>query len=121
MKQVYSNLTTTNKESTTEFFENYFAEEGYISENQFSAVVAFFEKRAENKLAATSLALSVISVASLTNEDVMSVLDQFKNMTNSQLDQYLAYFMNLSRYPTSAIGVSNTPSTSKYVARSIAP
>lgn len=41
--------------------------------------------------------------------------------TNTELNSYLAMFLNLNRVNTSLLGVSNEPQTNKYIKRAILP
>lgn len=119
MTTVYSNLPTDSTEVTQQFFQQYFDKKIAISENELSAIVAYFESRTTNKQAAQALALAVISGAVEQDLRPMEILDQFKSLPQQQLDTYLAYFLNLTRYPTSLVGLSTVPVANKYVARSI--
>jgi len=119
MPTIYSNLPTDNKEVTQQFFQQYFDKNIAISENELSAITGYFETRTKNKTAANALALAVISGAVEQDLRPMEILDQFKKLPQQQLDTYLAYFLNLTRYPTSLVGLSTIPVTNQYVARSI--
>lgn len=121
MKRIYTNLPSVTKEITVEFFETYFSPDIAISDNDFSAILSYFEKRADNPIAANALALAVITGAIAQDAPPMEVLDKFKTFNKQQIDSYLAAFINLSRYPTSLLGISNAPTVSKYVERSIKP
>lgn len=120
-KKIYSNLPTINREITRDFFETYFQYDSSVTENEFNAVVAYFENRSDNTLAAGALALAVITTASERGIPVMEILDRFSKLSKQQIDTYLASFINLSRVPSSLLGVSNLPSLNKYVARQILP
>lgn len=119
--RIYTNLPRINREITADFFENFFSQEVPIAENEFNAIVSYFEKRAENPIAANALALAVLTGALEQDTSPMEVLDRFKSLSQKQIDTYLAAFINFSRYPTSLLGVSNAPVTSKYVERAIRP
>lgn len=92
-----------------------------VTENELQAITAYFEKKADNKMAAASLTLAVIAGSISQNLRPMEVLDQFKELSTKQLDGYLAYFLNSNRYPTSLLGINNNPTASKYVSRAIVP
>jgi hypothetical protein len=116
---IYSNLPSDSKEVTQKFFEQYFDKQIAISENELSAIIGYFESRTNNKLAANALALAVITGAVEQDLRPMEILDQFKKLPQQQLDTYLAYFLNLTRYPTSLVGLSTLPVPNTYVSRSI--
>ena len=119
--QVYSNLPASSADATRDLFENMFNQRVAISENEFNAIIGYFQKKTPNKEAANALALAVIQGSVEQNLPPMEILDQFKKLPQDQIDTYLAYFLNLSRYPTSLVGLSNIPTVSKYVSRSIFP
>ena len=121
MPVIYSNLPPVDGEVTQAFFQQYFDKPIAISENELRAITGYFQKRTPNKQAADALALAVISGSVEQDLPPMEILDQFKKLPQDQIDTYLAYFLNLSRYPTSLIGLGNIPTTSKYVQRSILP
>lgn len=118
---VYSNLPSTTKEVTTQFFEQYFDKQLAISENDLNAILGYFTSRTNNRESAVALGLAVVSGAVEQDLTPMEVLDQFKKLEQKQLDTYLAYFLNLKRYPTSLVGLSTVPVASRYVTRSILP
>lgn len=117
----YSNFPLGDVNVTTDYFENFFGQRIAISENELNAIVGYFQKKTTNKQAADALALAVISGSVEQDLPPMEILDQFKRLPQDQIDTYLAYFLNLSRYPTSLVGLSNVPAVSKYVSRSILP
>lgn len=119
--RIYTNLPTVTKEVTADFFETYFSPNLPVAENEYNAILSYFETRADNPIAANALALSVLTGALEQDTPPMEVLDRFKKLSQQQIDTYLAAFINLSRYPTSLLGVSNIPTTSKYVERAIRP
>lgn len=117
----YSNLPYSNTEVTQQFFEQYFDQRIAISENELNAIVGYFSSRTDNKQSAEALAIAVLTGSVEQDLSPMQVLDQFKKLDQKQIDTYLAYFLNLTRYPTSLVGLSSTPVASKYVTRSILP
>ena len=121
MPLYYSNLPDSNKEVTQAFFEQYFDQRIAISENDLNAIVGYFTDRTDNRQSAEALSIAVLSGSLQQNLSPMEVLDQFKKFDEKQIDTYLAYFLNLTRYPTSFVGLSTAPVASKYVTRSILP
>jgi hypothetical protein len=117
----YSNLPSTNIEVTQAFFDQYFAQQISISENELNAIIGYFSSRTNNKQSAEALAVAVITGSLEQDVPPMEILDQFKKLEQTQIDTYLAYFLNLTRYPTSLVGLSTVPVASKYVTRSILP
>ena len=121
MTKIYSNLLNSNKDVTQNFFEQYFDQRIAISENELNAIIGYFTSRTANKESAEALAVAVLTGSVEQDLSPMEVLDQFKKLSATQIDTYLAYFLNLTRYPTSLVGLSSTPVASQYVTRAILP
>lgn len=116
-----TNLPEVKLEDTVEYFNNYFNKEFSVSQNVMDALTGFFQERTDNDETTKALVHAVL-VTSLSNRiNPMSVLDEFKKLDGLNVDSYLAMFLNMSRKNTSLIGVSNLPSVSYHVARTILP
>ena len=107
--------------TTQEFFNNFFTKQYEISPDANDAVVSFFETITDNRESAQALSASVIYTCLTQETDPMSILQEFSRLPQGELDAYLAMFLNLNRIPSSLLGVSNTPVTNKYVARTFLP
>jgi hypothetical protein len=51
----------------------------------------------------------------------LTVLADFQQMTSTQLNNYLAAFLNINRVPTSLIGIKSQATTNPVIARTILP
>ena len=107
--------------NTQEFFNNFFTKQYDISPDANDAVVTFFEHITDNKESAQALSAAVIYTCLTEDIDPMSILQEFSGLAQGELDAYLAMFLNLNRIPSSLLGVTNTPVTNKYVARTFLP
>ena len=107
--------------NTEEFFNNFFTKQYEISPDANDAVVTFFEHVTDNKESAQALSAAVIYTCLSQDIDPMSILQEFSSLSQGELDAYLAMFLNLNRIPSSLLGVTNTPVTNKYVARTFLP
>ena len=108
-------------QSTSAFFNNLGLPPITVSQNIDDAILGYFQIIAENKESARALAGAVILTSVSQGIDPMETLDQFKKMSPRELNEYLTMFLNLSRVGTSYLGITNRPSTSKYIARMILP
>lgn len=121
---VGTNLTTvdTSADLTTDaskFFNNYYQPIYTVKSDVDTAVLAFFEKIAENRDAARIMASAVIYTSLAQRVDPMVVLDKFRSMNREELIAYTNTFLNLNRVGTSYLGIRNQPRAGRYVARSI--
>lgn len=107
--------------STRAFFNNTSLPPISVSQNVDDAVIAYFQQIAENKDAARAMASAVILTSVSQGIDPMQTLQQFMKMDRAQLGSYVTMFLNLNRIGTSYLGINNSPTVSKYVARTILP
>jgi hypothetical protein len=105
--------------SGTQYFNNLYNASSGASAGTNDAITAFFEKYTQNKTAGDNLAAAVMYTATAQNLDPMTVLAQFQNLPQGQLNNYLTAFLNASRAPTSMLGLKSSTKTSVYVSRSI--
>lgn len=107
--------------STKSFFNNTSLPPISVSQNVDDAIIAYFQQIAENKDAARAMASAVILTSVSQGIDPMETLQQFMKMNREQLSSYVTMFLNLNRVGTSYLGINNSPTVSKYVARTILP
>jgi hypothetical protein len=114
-----SNLNTTNTNSTTKYFNNFFEPVYSISTDTNDLIVSYFQEQTGNLESAKLLAQAVYDTALSQREDPLAVLDQFRALPQGELNAFLALYLNISRVPTSLLGVQNTPKTNSLVTRTI--
>ena len=103
------------------YFTNYFASLTPISEESYDAIVAEFEKITNESTAARAVAAAVVYTCRQQGLDPMQTLREFTKMPLSEINAYLALFLNTNRVGTSLLGVTNQPPVNKYVQRTILP
>ena len=114
-----SNLNTTNTNSTTKYFNNFFEPVYSISTDTNDLIVSYFQEQTGNLESAKLLAQAVYDTALSQREDPLAVLDQFRALPQGELNAFLALYLNISGVPTSLLGVQNTPKTNQLVTRTI--
>ena len=114
-----SNLSSTNNNPTTRYFNNFFEAVYAISPDTDDAIVSYFQQQTGNLESAKLLAQAVYDTALSQREDPLAVLDQFRALPQGELNAFLALYLNISRVPTSVLGVQNTPKTNQLVTRTI--
>lgn len=113
------NLSSNNSTSAQQYYNNYFNGTLNITSNQNDAVNAYFQSVASNPEAAKILASTVIYTAISQGINPMSIVQQFQELPQGQLNYYLAMFLNLNRVGTSLVGINNQPVLNKYITRAI--
>ena len=107
--------------STKAFFNNTSLPPISVSQNVDDAIIAYFQQIADNKDAAKAMASAVILTSVSQGIDPMETLQEFMKMNKAQLSSYITMFLNLNRVGTSYLGINNSPTVNKYVARTILP
>jgi hypothetical protein len=86
------------------------------------AIVAYFEEKTGDTNSGQALAGAVIYTAQMQGLDPMKVLADFQKMSNNELNNYLAAFLNFNRVPSSQLGIRQTSnSPNPVIARTILP
>lgn len=90
-----------------------------ISPDNADAVIGYFQSVTGNAATGSVLASSVMYTALNQGLDIMQLMDEFRKLNGAELNIYLTMFLNINRTGTSLLGISNSPTLSKYVSRSI--
>ena len=114
-----SNLSSTNNNPTTRYFNNFFDPTYPTSPEINDAIVSYFQEQTGDLESARLLSQAVYDTARSQREDPLAVLDQFKALPQGELSPFLALYLNISRVPTSLLGVQNTPKPNLLVTRTI--
>ena len=83
-----SNLNTTNTNSTTKYFNNFFEPVYSISTDTNDLIVSYFQEQTGNLESAKLLAQAVYDTALSQREDPLAVLDQFRALPQGELNAY---------------------------------
>lgn len=113
------NQTTTQVNPTTKFFNNIYSPIEGVSQTINDAIYGYFETLTQDKESAKILTSVVIDTAKQQNLDPLAVLEDFKKLPDTDLYAYLALFLNLSRVPTSLLGVKVAPTINPFIARTV--
>lgn len=101
------------------YFNNFYKIDFNVSSSTNDAVIAFFEQHTQNKATAKNLSAAVIYTAMAQNMDPILVLAEFQKMSKGELNSYLVAFLNITRVPTSVLGIKGGTKTSPFITRSI--
>lgn len=116
---IASNLPNVSAEASPSYFKNYYVKQGFVSDNQYEALIGLLEKRTDNKKAAQNLAGAIIQGASQQNVKFAELYDLLRASSSVEIDAFLAFFLNNTRIGTSYLGIKNADNTNPYIVRSI--
>jgi hypothetical protein len=114
-----TNIESSGTNTTTKYFNNYFAGSTEISQNINDSILSYFEEQTGNIESARLLVVAVIETAKAQREDPIAVLNQFQKMPAGELNAFIALYLNTSRVNTSFLGIKSTPKSNQYVTRTI--
>ena len=112
---------SSNINSTTEYFNNFFTTQFTTSPDINDAVIGYFQQVTGDKDSGTTLAASVIYTALSRGIDPMSLVEEFRKLKPGELNAYLTVLLNSNRVGSSLLGLSNSPQPNKYIQRAILP
>lgn len=116
-----TNFPVVYSEASTAFIPNSFERAPNVSDNTYDALLGLLEKRTVSKLAAQNLASNVIAGLVDQGVDINNIIDRLRLSLDTEIDAFLAFFLNRTRVGTSYLGVSNRTTTNPYITRTILP
>lgn len=118
----YSNLPPKDLTQTQEYFQNYYAQRGYIDTNTYDGLIARFEKQTNgDKDTAKTIVAAIIQTSIEKNISITDVADKFQKMSKADVNKYVVAMLNISRKNTSFLGFKSTVKNSNYVQRTVLP
>jgi len=111
------NLTAAN--STVKSIDNYYIRQFELDPSTFNMMKGFFQSKNFDKVAAESIAVTIMKQAKVDGYNPMAVLDQLKGMQGLELNSLVSEILNYNRFKTSLICHSMGFSPFEPVARNI--
>jgi hypothetical protein len=105
--------------NTNQYFNNFYSFPMNVSAETNDYIVAFFEEYASNSQTAQTMAASVIYTAKAQGLDPLTVMKDFQALPKGQLNNYLVAFLNITRVPTSILGLNKGAQVSPFITRTI--
>jgi hypothetical protein len=113
------NVPSLSSNSANTYFNNFYSTPFNVSAGANDAITAFFQEYCPNLQAAESLASAVLYTALAQNIDPLKLLSDFESLPKGQLTNYLVAFLNVTRVPTSMLGINNGAQVSPFITRTI--
>ena len=114
-----SNLPDSMTESSVSYLKNYFVSQGFVSDNQYEALISLLQKRTKNVKSAYFLAGALLQGAVQQDLTINEIIEFVRISPDTEIDPFLAFFLNNTRIGTSYLGVSNKNIQNHYVLRTI--
>lgn len=108
-----------NLDQTVRVFDAFFGYEANVPAAEYDIVNSYFRKVMENRTVADNFTASLFQVASETNTNPLTLLDQFQGVTGVNLTAKLAYNLNQIRSRATLLGVGVPFVPNAYVSRNV--
>lgn len=117
----YNNLppNPTAVNSTVKSLENNYVRQFELDSGTFNMMKGFFLSKKFDKVAAESIAVTIMKQAQADGYSPLAVLDQLKGMESLELNSLVSEILNYNRFKTSLIGHSLIFSPFEPVSRNI--
>lgn len=117
----YTNLPPKDMSATEKYFNDYFSTKGNVDANVYEALLTFFEKQTKNVDAAKIIMSGLVQTSIQKNLSLRDLADQFKKMSQEDIDRYVITILNMTRKNSSLLGFKNNIKSNQYILRSILP
>ena len=116
-----SNLPAPPENKTKKFFDEYFQDPIYLSENEYDIAYAFFFKVTKEASSAKALLASVAQSAKRNNIPLIQVVQSLKSGDQVELNYNLSVFLNSTRASSSFLGFQLNSLPNNFVERNVKP
>jgi len=90
-----------------------------VNSNEYDIVLSHFKSLKKSDDVANTFTGYLFTVANMTEQNVLDILDSFKKTPTQEAMTMLAYYLNSNRSPTSLYGVGKIPVPNQYVQRNV--
>lgn len=122
----YSNLpipqqveSRSSSDDTIRFFDAYNKKDLQFKASENDAIVAFFQKRGMDTIAAKSTTVIFLKQCKQDGVNPLTLLDQLKEFDDVKLTDTLGEILNFNRVKTSSLGLKPTPQEENTAKRNI--
>lgn len=83
-----------NIDRTVAIFDNFYNVDISVDANKFDIVYSFFYERAKNSITAGNLTGTLFTISTLTNIDVITLLNDFGTANKLEINRQMIYYLN---------------------------
>jgi hypothetical protein len=113
------NYANPNKDATVQIFDRFYDYETAVPVDAYDAVNSYFRSVFGTGEAAGNFTVSLFRTAELSGTPVMSLLQQIRGQTGTDLTLSLAYYLNITRSNSTLLGLNLATQPNYYVAHNI--
>ena len=108
-------------DNTVRIFDNFYKFDMVVDGNQYDIVQSYFQEICESGDVALNFTTMLFRIASLTGENVMTLMEYLKGTSKIETSAMMAYYWNSIKSKTTLYGVSKDPQPNQTVQRNILP
>lgn len=114
------NYVRTNIDRTVEIFDGFYNIKYIADATKYDIVYGYFYEVNGSRKISANFAAALFRISQQTGIDVLDLLNQLKSSSNTlELNQTIAYYLNLLKSKTALYGVAKVPSPNLPVARNV--
>ena len=108
-------------DNTVRIFDSFYKFDMVVDANQYEIVQSYFQDICDSNDVALNFTTMLFRIASLTGENVMTLLEYLKGTSKIETSAMMAYYLNSIKSKTTLYGVSKDPQPNQTVQRNIIP
>lgn len=113
-------ITNNPTDNTTQIFDRFYSVNLIVNGNEYDVVLSFFKQFTDKQSVAENFASQLFRIAQTGGYSVMSLLENLKGTKNNlELNQVMAYYLNMFKSRTSLYGTGFIPKPNEAVQRNI--
>lgn len=109
----------TQLDKTVRVFDSFYNYDMSISADTYEIVYSYFKSVCVTNNIAQNFTTALFRIASVTEENVLDLLDNIKTNKGVSVDNVMAYYLNSLKSKTTLYGVSITPIPNEPVQRNV--
>lgn len=98
------NPSKSSSDQTVQAFDSFYNQPLEIKTSTLNAMKGYFESRGFDKLAAESIAVTIIRQSKVDSKNPMEVLDTLRGLTDVQISAVVSEILNYNRFKSSFLG-----------------
>lgn len=118
---IYNNIPPVNTvDPTVRIFDSYYNQPLELKSSTLNAMKGFFESKGFDKVAAESIAVTIIRQSKAESQNPMEIIDTLKGFNNLEISAVVSEILNYNRYKSSFLGYAHVFSPVEEVRRNVA-
>ena len=108
-----------NLDNTVKLTDQFYNFQVVVEANRYEIVYSSFLESTKSKSVAQNFTTLLFRISALTDNDVLTLLDEFRGKSSTEANYMLAFYLNSIKSKTSLYGINATPTPNEFVQRNV--